>query len=686
MSSADRVRALARNQEDEAEPHPDEGLILSSDRVSAARGISQTSQVTSSHTGIAQGHGQTLVSTIVVNPQSIAAGNAYHLTVPPRYVELGDMRQAMNLSGTYSKGALEARAAYMERFYPEIGDNNWRDQCNEIASQTNFADFSMARRLILIQQQEAAEDNETTCPLFTWTWSNALGGPTPYCQSTSPAAWARLFFRGPYDPDCVWNLAENTITSLGQASLLSILNIANALRSMNIGDQTASCSRCPGSYRLLEVRCQELFSGLIDAQRNGREEGAQKKKARREREEMRLELTAAQADIAKAASTLASVRQQYFEQHEELHDDKIALGVLLDDERSANYDLRQNLKKAEAAVAYLNTKLAALESGARDKIAVRNDLQMKLTAAATAEATSMSKWDAERQQLRARSVSPSKSATKPLRPSAVLRRRRTSISCGGPKEPGSPGTAIQADGRRTRAVPATACSADLRERIHQPDSPSAAPGQKALGSDTPMSPLAGTSTHRGSRDKQPDEAGTAITAIAQSMLTGPRVTSSSAHLTSEQVAKWVQHQRTQLEARTFDARTLTTTISERFWTMIGFKIAFSRTLHENPTNDWRKEWNMDTFLKALEEVYSLHGDRLHLASHRSRPMQELGGGPSGHEHAVREVRSLPGGTYCTHSLQGLQVQQDFPRRIPTSFGRRPGLPEERQHRPVPPAL
>ena len=38
------------------------------------------------------------------------------------------------------------------------GDNNWRDQCNEIASQTNFADYSMARRLILIKQQEAAED------------------------------------------------------------------------------------------------------------------------------------------------------------------------------------------------------------------------------------------------------------------------------------------------------------------------------------------------------------------------------------------------------------------------------------------------------------------------------------------------------------------------------------------------
>ena len=80
-----------------------------------------------------------------------------------------------------------------------------------------------------------------------------------------------------------------------------------------------------------------------------------------------------------------------------MNDDKIALEVLLDEERSTAYDLRQKLKKAEASIAYLNIKLSAIESGARNK---DDDLQMKLTAAAAAEATSMSKWDAERQQLR----------------------------------------------------------------------------------------------------------------------------------------------------------------------------------------------------------------------------------------------------------------------------------------------
>ena len=65
MSSADHIRALARDQEDETMVHPDEGLILRSDRVREAHsagGHTQTEQVTSSLTGIAQNHGQILIS------------------------------------------------------------------------------------------------------------------------------------------------------------------------------------------------------------------------------------------------------------------------------------------------------------------------------------------------------------------------------------------------------------------------------------------------------------------------------------------------------------------------------------------------------------------------------------------------------------------------------------------------
>ena len=65
MPSADHERALVQIQEDGSTVHPEEGLILSSDRVSAAcnaGGISQTRQIVSFLTGTAQKNGQTLVS------------------------------------------------------------------------------------------------------------------------------------------------------------------------------------------------------------------------------------------------------------------------------------------------------------------------------------------------------------------------------------------------------------------------------------------------------------------------------------------------------------------------------------------------------------------------------------------------------------------------------------------------
>ena len=120
-----------------------------------------------------------------------------------------------------------------------------------------------------------------------------------------------------------------------------------------------------------------------------------------------------------------------------------------------------------------------------------------------------------------------------------------------------------------------------------------------------MSPRSVATLHRGATEKLADDTGAAMTTIAQSLLTGPSVTLSKTHLTLQDVAKWIVHQRTQLEAGTFDSRTLTTTISERSWAMIELKIDSSRTLRENPRKDWREEWDMNTFFKALEEVYAV---------------------------------------------------------------------------------
>ena len=45
------------------------------------------------------------------------------------------------------------------------------------------------------------------------------------------------FFRGPYDPQCVWNLADNAITPRGESGLPTVMDIANGLRCMNGADQ-----------------------------------------------------------------------------------------------------------------------------------------------------------------------------------------------------------------------------------------------------------------------------------------------------------------------------------------------------------------------------------------------------------------------------------------------------------------
>ena len=121
---------------------------------------------------------------------------------------------------------MATRDAYMEQYYPEIADNDWHDQSSQIATQTNFAEYSRARRLELIRRQEAVDQGETTRPMFTWTWSDATEGPMPFYPSMSPSPGAQYFFRGSYDLDCVWNLADNTVIYRGEA------NIGNALRSL----------------------------------------------------------------------------------------------------------------------------------------------------------------------------------------------------------------------------------------------------------------------------------------------------------------------------------------------------------------------------------------------------------------------------------------------------------------------
>jgi hypothetical protein len=122
--------------------------------------------------------------------------------------------------------------------------------------------------------------------MFTWIWLDATTeGPIPFYPSISPSPGALYFFRRPYDSDCIWNLADNAVVYRGEANLLSILDIGNALRSMSVEDQDRfkfQMSRALSVSRLLEARCQDLFIGLVDAQRCVR-----KKQRRRRRPERR---------------------------------------------------------------------------------------------------------------------------------------------------------------------------------------------------------------------------------------------------------------------------------------------------------------------------------------------------------------------------------------------------------------
>ena len=80
-------------------------------------------------------------------------------------------------------------------------------------------------------------------------------------------------------------------------------------------------------------------------------------------------------------------------------------------------------------------------------------------------------------------------------------------------------------------------------------------------------------------------------------------TSSSSSKDNDQ--QWTQQSvRPQLETNTFDPATLPAIIDPRAMMVIKIKIATSRTLRENPSTDWQHKGDMETFLKALEEVFA----------------------------------------------------------------------------------
>ena len=131
-------------------------------------------------------------------------------------------------------------------------------------------------------------------------------------------------------------------------------------------------------------------------------------------------------------------------------------------------------------------------------------------------------------------------------------------------------------------------------------------GDRVVGSDIPTTPLRGTSSQEVEPKKPPVE-GTSEgnPAIAQRMISGPPVYLTGSLVTPAQVRLFVEHTRTKLRARTFLMDQLDADIDKAAMQMIVLKIAHSKMMQDNP-GPWREKWDVDLFLRALEEVYAVN--------------------------------------------------------------------------------
>jgi hypothetical protein len=131
-------------------------------------------------------------------------------------------------------------------------------------------------------------------------------------------------------------------------------------------------------------------------------------------------------------------------------------------------------------------------------------------------------------------------------------------------------------------------------------------GDRAVGSGIPMTPMWGPSL-QDLEPKKPPVEGTSegLTTIAQQMISGPPVYLTGSLVTPAQVSLFVKHTRTKLRARTFLMDQLDADIDKAAMQMIELKIAHFKVMQDNP-GPLRKNWDVDLFLRALEEVYAVN--------------------------------------------------------------------------------
>ena len=151
---------------------------------------------------VLQSNGQTLEPATVMNPRAGAPGDSYHMTVPSRYLELGQIREALQVwrIDDGSKARIPEEISLTSRTGAgEHGASRWP------RSRSLQSSLRGSRRRG--QHHSASSVLCTRC-----------NGRTP--RKDQCHANQQYFIRGPYDPGCVWSLVDKNAVKQGGTNLL----------------------------------------------------------------------------------------------------------------------------------------------------------------------------------------------------------------------------------------------------------------------------------------------------------------------------------------------------------------------------------------------------------------------------------------------------------------------------------
>ena len=228
-------------------------------------------------------------------------------------------------------------------------------------------------------------------------------------------------------------------------------------------------------------------------------------------------------------------------------EEKSGLLVSLEDEQTLTAELRHEQKSKEAAITRLTIEVQTLTSGNKALAKSIDELREKLAVAESTSKADAAKWATERQSLK---DDVTRSQQKALQAKTERDAANEAINQVRTEEEKFKQWAINkrsaystSSGNRLFS---RAAAEELTPVRDQPRGQSSSSSRKGLGSDIPMSPRSGATLHRGAADKHADDTMTAMIAIAQNLLSGPSVTLSKTHLTPQEVAKWIAHQRKDL--------------------------------------------------------------------------------------------------------------------------------------------